>query len=131
MSYADQVIIGGLESKDVIPNLLHTSDLGKHTSIIYLMRPGGGKEVKVFTYLWDHNSQRPNCSSFLMACPSCHHIYSWRKIATHLDGQGSSFNLKCTTSLGNGQKCKGTWTVPARPTSSIVVWPHAGTWRTV
>lgn len=128
MSYADQVIIGGQPSSDSIGNLLYSSSVGSHTSIVYLNKQPGG-EVTVSQYVWEHRSQRPNTFSFPVGCPLCHHIYSWQKIPTKLADEGLPFTLKCKATLAGGVKCKGTWDIPARPQSSIVEKPHVGTWR--
>jgi hypothetical protein len=47
VSYADQVIISGQPSGDSIGNLLYTSGVGSHTSIVYLNRKPGEGGVSV------------------------------------------------------------------------------------
>ena len=44
MSYADQVIVGGQPSKDAIGNLLYSSGVGKHTSIVFINGTTSKKE---------------------------------------------------------------------------------------
>ena len=73
ISYASQVIVGTQPSKDCIGNLLYSSSIGKHTSVVYLYNAFEGKK-QVFTstqYIWEHESLRPNSFSFPLACPSC------------------------------------------------------------
>lgn len=50
ISYADQVIIGGQPSKEAIAELLYSSGVGKHTSVVYINKrvvDGEGKEILV------------------------------------------------------------------------------------
>ena len=132
ISYADQVIVSGQPSKDAIGNLLYSSGVGKYTSIVYLngtIGTGGKQTLKLSQYIWEHRLQQPNTHPFPIACPTCHHVYSWRSISSHLAGDGAAFNLKCTTKLANGEKCAGTWRVPELPSSSAVPSPYVGTWR--
>lgn len=132
ISYADQVIISGQPSKDSISNLLYSSGVGKHTSIVYINRSvSNSGEVTTNTnqYIWEHKSQRPHTFSFPITCPLCAHVYSWQSIPSHLAADSPSFTIKCKTKLGNGQKCAGTWVVPTRPGSSVVDSPYVGTWR--
>jgi len=133
MSYADQVIISGQPSSDSIGNLLYTSGAGGHTSVIYLNRhPGMGKVVvNVSQYVWEHKSQRPNTFSYPVACPLCHCVYPWQSIPTQVAAMGSAFTLRCKTKLESGGKCKGTWDIPARPSSSVINNPYVGTWRKI
>lgn len=134
MLYADQVIIGGQPSKDAIGGLLYTSGVGKHTSIVYLGKRAdddGKVVVSVTQYVWEHKFQRPNTFSYPITCPTCHHVYSWQNIHARVMEDGSSFTLMCKTKLDNGQKCTGTWKIPARPNSSAVEAPYIGTWRAI
>ena len=131
ISYVDQVIVNGQPSKDAISNLLYSSTVGKHTSIVYFnKRVEDGKEMlKVSRYIWEHKFQRPNTFSFPIACPLCHRVYSWRNISSYRTSGGLSFELTCQTKIGKGQRCAGTYEVPALPTSSVVDSPYVGTWR--
>src|SRR5258705_8183945 len=93
--YANQVIISGQPSKDSISNLLYTSSVGSHTSIVYLNRKQDGSGVNISQYVWEHRSQRLNTFSYPVACPLCHHIYSWQNIPSHPAAMGLPFTLKC------------------------------------
>lgn len=127
ISYAGQVIIGGQPSNDCISNLLYSSHIGKHTSVVYINRndDSGGQMFTCNQYIWEHKSMRPNSFSFPLACSLCHHIYSWRIVPTK---DGAPFKLMCTTKI-EGKKCTGTWEVPALPSTSEVSSPYVGTWR--
>jgi hypothetical protein len=129
ISYAGQVIIGGQPSRDCIGNLLYSSSIGRHTSVIYINKYGGGNEASFSCtrYIWEHKALRPNSFTFPLACPLCHHIYSWRFIRNHLE-DGAVVKLVCTTKIGSG-KCSGTWEVPALPSTMVVDSPYVGTWR--
>jgi hypothetical protein len=132
ITYADQVIVSGQPFKDSIANVLYSSGVGKHTSIIYINRIlGNSGEVTINTnqYIWEHESQRPHTFSFPITCPLCAHVYSWQRIPSNLAAGKSSFTIRCKTKLENGGNCKGTWVVPACPESSVVVSPYVGTWR--
>ena len=132
ISYADQVISGGQPSKDSIASLLYSSGVGKHTSLVYINRSASASgEVTINTsrYIWEHKSQRPHTFSFPIACPLCAHIYPWQSIPSHLANAPAEFTINCKTKLGDGQRCKGTWVVPACPESSIVNALYVGTWR--
>lgn len=129
ISYASQVIVGTQPSKDCIGNLLYSSSIGKHTSVVYLNNTFEEKK-QVFTstrYIWEHESLRPNSFSFPLACPSCRHIYSWRNIPSHFK-DGASAKLVCKTKVEGG-KCKGSWEVPQLPSSFAISSPYVGTWR--
>jgi len=129
ISYADQVIIGGQPSKDAIGNLLYTSSVGTHTSVVYLNKQPGDGGITVSQFIWEHRSQRPNSYSYPIACPLCHHIHSWQNIPAQPAAAGIPFILKCKTVLEGGQRCTGTWSIPARPESSHVDNPYVGSWR--
>ena len=171
ISYADQVIISGRPLKEGIAELLYTSGVGKHTSVVYISKrvvDGQGREIlvgkvtddkgrvilnkkvvddvgreipkepvtgmEVFSvsqYIWEHEFHRPNGFSFPLTCPLCHCVASWQNIPSCSVGDGSPFNVVCKTKLGNGQKCRGIWEVPARLGSSAVDYPYGGTWRKV
>jgi hypothetical protein len=77
-------------------------------------------------YFWDHKFQRPNGFSYPLACPSCRCVWSWKTISSRATASGSAFNLVCKTS-----GCRGTWEVPACPSSSVVDSPYVGTWREI
>ena len=128
MTYADQVIISGQPSAPAIGNLLYSSAVGKHTSILYLNRATKEAEVIVHQYIWEHQTQRPNTHSYPLACPSCNHIQPWQRIPKV---DGPAFTLRCKTVFVNGVKCTGSWVVAARPISSPVEAPYAGSWRMV
>lgn len=130
MSYADQVIISGQPSQDSVGNLLYSSTIGSHTSVVYLNKQLGG-EVAVSQYVWEHGSQRPNTFSYPIACPLCCHIHSWQKIPAQVAATGIPFTLKCKTVLENREKCAGTWNIPARPKSTLVESPYVGEWRKI
>jgi len=132
ISYADQVISSGQPSKDSIAGLLYSSGVGKHTSLVYINRSvsaGGKVAIDTSKYIWEHKSQRPHTFSFPIACPLCAHIYPWQSIPNHLVDAPSAFMINCKTKLGDGQRCKGTWVVPACPESSAVNLLYVGTWR--
>jgi hypothetical protein len=132
ISYADQVIVGGQPSHDAIGNLLYSSGVGKHTSIVYINRrlgAGGDMVFNTSRYIWEHKFQRPHTFSFPIACPLCAHVYPWQSIPNNLADATPSFTINCKTKLANGQKCKGTWVVPECPVSDAVASPYVGTWR--
>lgn len=124
MAYADQVIISGQNSAAAIGNLLYSCAVGKHTSITFLNRATGG-EAKICQYVWEHQTQRPNTHSYPLACLLCNHINPWQRIPKV---EGAAFTLRCKTVFLNGEGCKGSWDVPARPTSSPVAAPYVGGW---
>ena len=127
MGYADQVIISGQDSGAAIGNLLHSCAVGKHTSITYLNTAKGGEAV-TRQYVWEHQTQRPNTHSYPLSCTLCNHIQSWQRIPKV---DGVAFTLKCKTVFLNGERCKGTWEVPARLTSSLVEAAYVVEWRMV
>ena len=129
MAYADQVIMSGQPSVASIGNLLYSSGVGKHTSIVYLNKVDD-RPLAVSQFIWEHNSQRPNGYSFPVACPLCRSIYSWSKPPSSLAESGSAHVLRCKAVVGD-RKCQGTWTIPARPSSSLVGAPYVGVWRVV
>ena len=129
MSYADQVIIGGQPLKDSISNLLYSSGISKHTSIIYLNRAGKEDPYTISHFTQEHDSQHPNGFLYPLACPLCHCIYPWCSIPSFVTNKGSAFTVTCKTRLGGGKNCKGKWDLPACPNSSPVPSPHVGAWR--
>lgn len=131
ISYGDQVIISGQPSKDAVENLLYSSGVGRHTSIVYLNAcfDNDRVEITVSRYIWEHQHQRPNTFSYPITCPICRCVYSWQKIPAKVAAEGSAFTMRCKTNLGNGEKCSGVWEIPARPESSAVRSPYVGTWR--
>ena len=129
VSYADQVLVSGQPCTDSIANLLYSSGVGKHTSIVYINRSSGGAAVVTKQYIWEHQSQRPHTFSFPIACPLCLHVYSWQSIPSQRAAEEKSFIINCKTKLRGGKKCKGTWEVPMRPNSSVVASPNMGVWR--
>jgi hypothetical protein len=129
MSYADQVIVGGQPSKDSISNLLYSSGISKHTSIVYLNRAGKEDPYTISRFTWEHDSQCPNGFSYPLACPLYHCIYPWHSIPSFVTDKGLAFTVTCKTKLRGGRKCEGKWDLPAHPNSSPVPSPHVGAWR--
>jgi hypothetical protein len=124
------VIVSNQPSEDAVPNLLHVSDIGRHTSVAHLKRQAGGN-VKVVHYIWQHRMYQSNTFSFPFICPVCCCISPWKDISKKQKGDGVSFIMKCGTYEEKGGKrvfCKGTYNIPAVPPSSPVAHPYAGTW---
>ena len=127
LQYADQVIVGGQPSKDAIGNLLYSSGIGKHTSVVYINKPENDP-LTVHQYFWEHNTQRPNGFTFPLACPLCKFVHSWSKVPGFIAESGSSVSLKCK-SMVKGKVCGGSWMIAERPSSEKVKSPYVGTWR--
>jgi hypothetical protein len=126
VSYVDHVIVCGHKLEDAVRNLLYSSGVGKHTSIVHIDNTG-----RVTRYIWDHDFQRPNASSFPITCPVCNRLYPWGKIQSYRREDGAPFKMMCQGKGKDGRKCCGTWQVPERPSSSVVNSPYVGTWRQV
>ena len=130
MSYADQVIVSGQPSSSSIGNLLYSSNIGKHTSVIYINKLAGEPSVTL-QYIWEHSAQRPNTHSYPLACPSCRYFSSWRNVTSHAGAaEGSAFELTCKAKVG-GVKCNHVWRVPKRPSSTAIGSPYVGVWRKI
>lgn len=124
MLYADRVIISQQPSDKAVPNLLYSSDIGKHTSVIHLRKTEQGLTTSKF--VWSSNHYRPNTFSVPLACPVCCCIAPWRGVGRP-NKEGSAYTLKCKNKEG-GSYCVGSYEVPAAPSSDPVKHPHDGTW---
>ena len=128
MLYADQVIISQQPSKDAVPNLLYSSDIGRHTSVIHLQKKDLGYNISKF--VWSSNHYRPNTFSIPLACPVCNCVASWRSVGRPNE-DGLAYTLTCRTKVGpkgNQTYCTGIYEVPAAPPSARVNHPHQGVW---
>jgi len=132
MTYGDKVIVCGMPSGSCVPSLLYSSDIGRHTSILFLNNIKGeqGQDtIRVARYAWEHDRQRPNTHTFPIACPVCHVVYPWNCAGFVVQkGCGKRFTLTCHTKLENGGNCSGEYTIDGRPSSTIVEAPYIGSW---
>ena len=122
ISYTDKLIVTGMKSASCIPTPLYTSDLGRHTSILFLHREG--MTLQVTRYAWGHTRQRPNMHTFPPACPECNCIQSW---ACAKASKGKSFTLQCTTKVGGGT-FPDSYVVDSCPPSTVVQSPYVSSW---
>ena len=135
INYSDKVIVGGMSSKSCISSLLYASNLGLHTSVLFLNRveTNGEDVITATTYVWEHRSKRPNAHTLPIACPVCHALQSWCPADSVVREDGSSFTLPCLTkSLVDGKRvpCHGSYVVGARPPGGTYVeGPYVGAWH--
>jgi hypothetical protein len=128
ISYADKIIVTGMSSRSSISSLLYTSDLGRHTSILFLHREKGKAALSVARYAWEHRRQRPNTHTFPLSCPECHSIRSWNRAQ---DTGGKPFTLRCRAKVdvdGEEVTCAGSYEVIPRPSATLVESPFVGQW---
>lgn len=132
ITYADNVIVVGMDSAACVPSLLYASDIGRRTSVLFLhnSKPDGDS-LEVARYIWDHNSQRPNSNTYPLSCPLCNTVQSWCPANSVLRPDGDSFVLKCLAKKkenGKSVQCPGTYVVDRRPPSTEVKSPYVGIW---
>jgi hypothetical protein len=134
LSYTDKVIVNGMSSKSCISSLLYSSDIGRHTSILFLHNHEDQKNLNTLSvarFIWEHETQRPNTHTFPLNCPVCHKIQSWCPPNVIIRKDGSSFTLPCNTKKwerGHPIQCTGAFEVGVRPPSTLVASPYVGRW---
>ena len=134
ISYSDKVIVNGMDSKKCITSLLYASDIGRHTSVLFLNNSGEQKKDKVLSvarYAWEHGFQRPNTHTYPLNCPVCHNVLSWCPPESVPREDGDSFTLPCNTKYWENNKmtrCSGQYKINARPPSNFVGSPYLGSW---
>lgn len=133
IAYSDKVIVSGMPSERCISSLLYASDIGSHTSILFLNNSKRGKDtVEVKSYVWEHEGKRPNTHTLPVACPVCHAVHSWCPPSSVAREDGEPFVLQCLTKrLENGKTsvCRGSYEVGARPPGTLVKGLHIGRWH--
>jgi hypothetical protein len=132
MVYADKVIVNGMYTTSTVSSLLYSSDIGHHTSILFLRNEKKDTDlISIARYSWEHGSQRPNTHTYPIACDKCHKVQSWCPPTAVSREDGASFALECCTKHKEDGKislCSGTFEVAARPPSSMISAPYVGTW---
>lgn len=132
ITYADKVIVNGMKSTLCISSLLYTSDIGRHTSILFLSNTKKDQDsIMVARYAWEHGSQRPNTHTYPISCPTCHVVQPWCPPTSVVRNEGESFTLQCISKArknGMSTKCNGTYTIDARPPATLIDAPYVGTW---
>ena len=129
LSYADFVIINGMNISSCISNLLYSSHLGIHTSILFLNNTSKeANSLEVARYAWEHKHQRPNTHTLPLSCPVCHGIRTWCDASVVKRVPGEGFAISCLHKNTDGSKYKGRYEVAACPPSSALEAPYVGTW---
>jgi hypothetical protein len=134
LSYTNKVIVNGMSLKSCISSLLYSSDIGHHTSILFLHNPKDHKDLnKLFVarFVWEHKTQRPNTHTFPLNCPVCHKVQSWCPPNSIIRKDEFSFTLPCNTKewvRGHPFQCTGVFEIGARPPSTLVASPYVGGW---
>lgn len=129
LTYADMVIVNGMAASTCISSLLYSSNLGIHTSILFLNNPDReGKNLSVGRYVWEHNDQRPNTHTIPLNCDVCHSIRSWCPPAAVKREPGEAFTIPCLNVRPGGAKCTGKYHIAARPPSTALESPYIGIW---
>ena len=129
ITYADKVIINGMFSRSCLPTLLYASEIGHHTSILFINKAQGS--FTITRYTWQHGSQRPNTHTFPLVCPVCHGLQSWCHPSSVKRRDGDAFTLQCTTKTrqdGKVVRCPGTHAVDSCPSSSLLEPQYVGEW---
>jgi len=129
ITYADKVIINGMFSRSCLPTLLYASEIGHHTSVLFINKANGS--FTITRYTWQHDSQRPNTHTFPLACPICHALQPWCPPGAVKRQDGDAFTLQCMTKTSQGGKvvrCPGTYEVGSRPSSSLLKPQYVGEW---
>lgn len=129
ITYADKVIVGGMFSRSCLPALLYASEIGHHTSILFINNTSNF--FTVTRYAWQHASQRPNTHTFPLGCPICHALQPWCPPPSVARQDGHPFTLQCLSkTMQNGKlvRCPGIYTVGSRPPSSLLQPHYVGEW---
>lgn len=116
-------------SRSCLPTLLYASEIGHHTSVLFINNTLGS--FTVTRYAWQHEAQRPNTHTFPLACPICHALQPWCPPGSVKRQDGETFTLQCLTKTRqNGKlvRCPGTYTVGSRPPSSPLQPQYVGEW---
>ena len=131
IKYADMVIVAGMKTELCISSLLYSSDIGRHTSILFIHVAEATKEsprkLLAGLYTWEHQDQRPNTHTFPLTCPICHALQPWQRPGAFWNEEGDPFTLKCTRKIG-GTRCLGSIEIEARPPSTLLESPYVGKW---
>ena len=129
LSYGDLVIVNGMDISTCISNLLYSSHLGVHTSILFLNNTSKAtNSLFVARYAWEHQDQRPNTHTLPLSCAICHGIRTWCKARVVNRVPGERFAISCLHKNPDGTKCSGRYEVAARPPSTALEAPYVGTW---
>jgi hypothetical protein len=106
VDFANQVLFDGWECAKILPGILASSAIGRHTSVIYLSGEGQRDQWKLSTtvFQWTHPKLRPNGEALPLQCPLCLHNRPWKVPAST---PANPVVLKCGT-----KDCKGTYTIP-------------------
>lgn len=132
ITYADKVIISGMKSPSCVPSLLYASDLGRHTSVVFIHNDSETNTIQVARYTWEHSTQRPNTHTYPISCPKCHTVQSWCPPDVVQRGDGEKFTLRCLNKIerrGKKVNCSGSYVVDERPPAHLVGSPYVGSWH--
>ena len=134
IKYADMVIATGMQMQLCISSLLYSSDISRHTSILFIHIAKAIKEnpwkLLAGLYMWEHQKQRPNTHTFPLTCPTCCTLQPWQRPGVFWNEKGDSFTLKCAGKIG-GEKCLGSIKIEACPPSALLDSPYVGKWYSV
>jgi len=129
LTYADLVIVNGMDASTCISSLLYSSNIGIHTTILFLYN--SKKDVSLLSvarYAWEHDEKRPNTHTIPLGCNVCHSIRSWCDARAVKRESGEEFTVPCLSTSADGVRCSGKYLIPARPPSTALASPYVGTW---
>ena len=129
LTYANMVIVNGIDARTYISTLLYSSNIGIHTSILFLDKPKKESDtLSIVRYRWEYADQRPNTHTVHLSCNVCHGICSWCPPGAVKREPGDSFTLSCLHRSQDGMKCTGRYVIAACPPSTPLQLPYVGTW---
>jgi hypothetical protein len=99
LSYADKVIVNGMSSKSCISSLLYSSDIGRHTSILFLHNHKDQKNLNTLSvarFIWNMRPKGPTPTHSPSTAPSVTR-FSHGVLQTRLSGKMDPRSLSPAT----------------------------------
>jgi len=124
VDFANQVLFDGWLCHKILPQMLYSSVIGRHTSVIYLSGSltASGWKLTTTEFVWTHPTCRPNGSAIPSQCPGCYYYRNW-KIPPTSTGDKPVI-LTCQTT-----GCDGKYIVPNLTGFVEVGYGMMGTWK--
>lgn len=128
VDFANQVIFDGWSCSKILPQLLYSSMVGRHTNVVHL---SGGTtstdsswKLSAAAFLWTHPTCRPNGEALPSQCELCRHYRPWKIPAGSTPDK--PVVLTCRT-----KRCDGKHIIPALAGFTEVGNHMVGVWQKV